>query len=69
MRANLRGAKFGKANVADANFDLSDLHRSDLSQTVGLVQTQLERACGDSTTKLPPGITLPANWPCTATGD
>ena len=68
-RANLRGAILGKASVSDADFDLAELHGSDLSQTIGLVQDQIERACGDTTTKLPPGIKPPATWPCTTTDD
>jgi uncharacterized protein YjbI with pentapeptide repeats len=54
-RANLRGAILVKASVSDADLDLAELHGSDLSQTIGLVQDQIERACGDTTTKLPPG--------------
>jgi uncharacterized protein YjbI with pentapeptide repeats len=67
MRADLRGTIFGKANVAEAIFDLAVLHGSDLSQVVGLVQAQIDRACGDTTTKLPSGISPPPSWPCTAT--
>ena len=65
VRADLRGTIFGKANVTEANFDLAVLHGSDLSQVVGLIQAQIERACGDATTTLPPGISPPPSWPCT----
>ena len=37
------------------------LHRADLSMVSGLVQSDFEGACADSTAKLPVGVTLP---PC-----
>jgi len=52
------------ANMKDAHFFLTRLDGVDLSKTVGLSQRQLDDACGDAQTKLPPGLKKPARWPC-----
>ena len=44
---------------------LSDLRGADLSAVKGLVSDQLENTCGDAGTRLPAGVTPPADWPCT----
>jgi uncharacterized protein YjbI with pentapeptide repeats len=49
------GANFGKANLTDAN-----ISGANLSAAKGLTQGQLNRACGDSATALPKGLTVPA---------
>jgi len=36
----------------------------DLSATQGLVQAQLDSACGDKQTRLPAGLKPGASWPC-----
>ena len=36
----------------------------DLSKSTGLTNSQLEIACGDNDTKLPPGLERPDAWPC-----
>jgi uncharacterized protein YjbI with pentapeptide repeats len=71
--ANLAGAKFGVAKLADADLegtnlagaDLegANLAGADLQQVRGLTQDQLKRVCGDRATKLPAGLTLPAECP------
>jgi uncharacterized protein YjbI with pentapeptide repeats len=48
--ANLRGAKLSGVNFSGA----------EMARAVGLNQAQLNGACGDETTKLPPGLRIPA---------
>jgi len=36
----------------------------DLTDVSGLTQEQLDLACGDQTTRLPPGLDVPSGWPC-----
>jgi hypothetical protein len=61
--ANLAGANFASATLSvkltdatltDTNFSAADLHDS-----LGLTQQQLDTACGDPKTTLPPGLKLP----------
>jgi uncharacterized protein YjbI with pentapeptide repeats len=47
--ANLAGATLNGARVAGA----------DMSTSKGLTQAQLDTACGDASTRLPPGLTVP----------
>jgi uncharacterized protein YjbI with pentapeptide repeats len=49
------GARFGGAVLTGAN-----ISGSDLSLATGLTQAQLNTACGDATTALPAGLTVPA---------
>jgi len=63
-RADLRGAHFANADLHNAQFNLADLRGADLSRSTGLVQAQLGDTCGDDRTRLPPGISPPANWEC-----
>jgi hypothetical protein len=66
--ANLAGAKLDHANLAGADLrhanlagaDLSDANFSgaDLSAAAGLTLQQLDKACGEPKTKLPPGLKL-----------
>ena len=53
------GAKLDGANFKDAYMIGAQLQGADLSKVVGLTKAQLETACGDSQTKLPPGILAP----------
>ena len=48
--ANLSGAKLQGANLSGAEMD----------RARGLGQNQLNQACGDETTRLPPGLRIPA---------
>ncbi len=67
--ANFRGADLGAANLAHANLDGADFTGADLTITSfrgadlthakGLTQAQLDKACGDSQTKPPKGLTVP----------
>ena len=78
--AELSGARFAYANLsraelAKATFEggldfsraflfLTRIEGLDLSSSTGLVQAQIDLACGDATTKLPVGFTAPPSWPC-----
>jgi uncharacterized protein YjbI with pentapeptide repeats len=64
--ADLSGADLSNANLKRANLKGAELNGANLSSSnllrtlgfVGLVQEQLDTACGDQKTTLPPGITL-----------
>ncbi len=67
--ANAPRAIFHEANLAGADFSRVFLYYArfegtDLSQVKGLTQDQLDDSCGDENTTLPPGLTMPARWPC-----
>jgi uncharacterized protein YjbI with pentapeptide repeats len=61
--AQLAGAKFGAAQLAGADLEWAKLAGADLQRVRGLTQDQLKRVCGDRATKLPAGLTLPAECP------
>ena len=78
-RADLRGANLAQSNLARASFRAARLEganfahsflfaarieATDLSAVKGLVQEQIDHACGDAKTKLPPGLRAPASWQC-----
>jgi uncharacterized protein YjbI with pentapeptide repeats len=63
-RAELNEANLIGANLKGAHFFLTRIEGVDLSKTLGLVQRQLDDACGDASTKLPAGLKAPAAWPC-----
>ncbi len=63
-RANLSdatavGAYFGSSNMAGADLSNTNLSGANLARTRGLTQSQLNRACGDHSTRLPKGKTIP----------
>jgi uncharacterized protein YjbI with pentapeptide repeats len=60
--ADLSDAKLSGANFSGANLDRADLSGADLSGARGLLQQQLDRACGNDVTKVPSGLRLPP--PC-----
>jgi uncharacterized protein YjbI with pentapeptide repeats len=77
--ADLTGANLSYANIARAHFVdvqmarvnlngaytlLAHFEGTDLSETVGMTQEQLDIACGDGETKLPADLTPPESWPC-----
>ncbi len=68
--ANLSRAHFAAASIeGPVNFDrafmfLTDIEGLDLSGATGLLQPQLDLACGDDKTKLPKDLKKPAGWPC-----
>jgi hypothetical protein len=52
---NLSGADLSGALMTDVNLG-SILTNANLSGAIGVVQAQLDRSCGDATTKLPDGL-------------
>lgn len=50
----LNGAKFNGATLTGANFGGAEMARA-----TGLTQSQLNTACGDASTQLPPGLRIP----------
>lgn len=63
-RATLVGAHFGGANLSRANLAGANLSGAELDRARGLTQRQLDAACGDQFTRLPPGLRVS---PCAAT--
>jgi uncharacterized protein YjbI with pentapeptide repeats len=57
--AILVGAYLGYARFNGADLTGADLSGAELSGAQGLTQAQLNTACGDATTVLPPGMTIP----------
>ena len=55
--ANLAHAKVDGADFTGADLSIASIKGTDLSRARGLTQTQLDRACADSETKLPAGLT------------
>jgi uncharacterized protein YjbI with pentapeptide repeats len=53
VRARFQRARFHGARLANANFSAADLRYS-----TGLTQRQLDRACGDADTRLPPRLRI-----------
>lgn len=58
-QASLVGSYFGGARFARANLAGATLSGSDFSTAAGLTQEQLNAACGDEATRLPPGLSVP----------
>lgn len=54
------GAHFGGANLSGARLTGTNLSGAELADAHGLTQAQLNTACGDHTTQLPAGLTIPA---------
>ncbi|MEZ6023475.1 MAG: pentapeptide repeat-containing protein [Hyphomonadaceae bacterium] len=57
--AQLVGAHFGGARFEGARMAGANLSGAELAEAVGLTQEQLNTACGDATTTLPAGLTVP----------
>ena len=57
--ASFVGAFLKGANLRDANLTGANLAGADLVGARGLTPAQLSRACGDETTRLPPGLSIP----------
>lgn len=49
------GARFDSARIEGMNFS-----GAELAHAIGLTQAQLDTACGDASTTLPPGMTIPS---------
>jgi len=54
--ANLAGAKLGGADLTGAKTSITSFLGTDLRHVKGLTQKQLDVACGNAATKLPPGL-------------
>lgn len=54
--ANLAGAKMDGADLTGAKTSITSFLGTDLRHVKGLTQAQLDVACGDAATKLPPGL-------------
>lgn len=64
-RADLSKASFeGGLDFAHAFLFLTRIEGLDLSASTGLEQEQIDLACGNAATKLPPGFTASPDWPC-----
>jgi uncharacterized protein YjbI with pentapeptide repeats len=61
-RANLSNLNV-RADLADAILKDANFSGADLSNCQGLTQQQLDTACGDAKTTLPPGLNLPRTCP------
>lgn len=59
VRAQCRGAVFPRAQFHGARLLATDFSEADLRLADGLTQTQLDGACGDASTRLPPGLSIP----------
>ncbi len=60
QNATAVGTFFGSSNLSGANLSGANLSGADLKITRGLSQAQLNGACGDASTKLPNGKTIPS---------
>jgi uncharacterized protein YjbI with pentapeptide repeats len=56
--ANLAGAKLDGADLTGAKTSITSFLGTDLTHVKGLTQKQLDVACGDATTRLPPGLRI-----------
>lgn len=60
--ADLRGADLGCADVTGADTRDTDFRGTDLSEKLFLLQSQLDAARGDATTRLSSSHTRPTHW-------
>lgn len=58
--ARLRGVNLRQAQLEGVELAGADLRGADLRGASGLSQADLNRACGDSRTALPPGLSIPS---------
>lgn len=58
-RAIAVGTYFGSSNFAGADLTGANFSGADLTIATGLTQSQLNQACGDASTRLPKGKTIP----------
>ena len=54
--ANMAGAKMDGADLTGAKTSITSFLGTDLRRVKGLTQAQIDVACGDARTKLPPGL-------------
>ena len=57
--ADLTGADLTRADLTGADLTGANLTGADLREAKGLTQTQIEKAIGDESTRLPKGLSLP----------
>ena len=62
-QANFVGAFLGGARFTGAVMTGANLSGAEMADAVGLTQAQLSTACGDATTTLPSGLTVPRCQP------
>ncbi|MEU5425768.1 pentapeptide repeat-containing protein [Streptomyces olivoreticuli] len=60
--ADLRGADLRLADLIGADLRGADLRGADLTDSIFLIQSQLDAAKGDGSTVLPPALNRPAHW-------
>ena len=58
QNATAVGTYFGSSTLTGADLQGANLSGADLSLAKGLTQSQLDRACGDASTRLPKGKTI-----------
>lgn len=64
-RANLQKVRAGGSlDFTGTHMFLTRIEGLDLSGARGLVQEQIDNACGDTKTTLPVGLSSPGAWPC-----
>jgi uncharacterized protein YjbI with pentapeptide repeats len=56
--ANMAGAKMKGADLTGAKTSITSFLGTDLRHVKGLTQAQLDAACGNAKTKLPPGLKI-----------
>jgi uncharacterized protein YjbI with pentapeptide repeats len=56
--ANLAGAKLDGADLTEAKTSITSFLGTDLTKVKGLTQAQLNVACSDAKTRLPPGLKI-----------
>jgi uncharacterized protein YjbI with pentapeptide repeats len=59
QNANFVGAYFGRADFSGATLNGAIFSGAEMERVRGLTQAQLDTACGDQDTRLPPGLRIP----------
>jgi hypothetical protein len=54
--ANLANSNLTGADMTGATLDITSIKGTDLTRVKGLTQRQIDRACADDATRLPPGL-------------
>ncbi|MNC75792.1 Pentapeptide repeats (8 copies) [compost metagenome] len=62
IAANLQNADLRDCDLIGSDLRDADLRGADLRGSLFLSQMQVNSAKGDSRTKLPPGLRVPAHW-------
>lgn len=62
IAADLRNADLGMTDFIGADLRDADLRGADLTESIFLTQAQVNAANGDSNTKLPQSLQIPAHW-------